>query len=178
MEETYSKLNSTQKIVVKLLQQLVYRPDTGYTALYSCFNNWLQSVPTRYWLHSLGTAYPTPTGYRVIRPSPFNSVLILGQVDSKYLQIWLQLTGYSDWLQSLQITRPVYRLYSLIFTKTGCRVITSTTGYRACRQGIQPCFTKTGYRVYPPSPFNSSDRCRSIYKNYFNRLAKYRPVAV
>ena len=41
----------------------------------------------------------------------------------------------TDWLQSLQITRPVYWLYSLIFTKTGCRVITSTTGYRACRQG-------------------------------------------
>ena len=88
----------------------VYRPGTDYTALVQL---------TR-----------PPTGYRVIRPSPFNSVLILGQVDSKYLQIWLQLTGYS-----LQITRPVYWLYSLIFTKTGCRVITSTIGYRACRQG-------------------------------------------
>ena len=118
MEETRSKLNSTQKIVVNLLQQLVtectdrvpatqsctvasttayrvYRPVTGYTVLYSCFNNCLQSVPTRYRLYSLCTAYPTPpTGYRVIQPSPFNSVLILGQVDSKYLQIWLQLTGY------------------------------------------------------------------------------------
>ena len=84
MEETYSKLNSTQKIVVNLLQQLVteytdrapatqpctvasatgyrvYRPGTGYTAFYSL---------------------PDPTVYRVIRPSPFNSVLILGQVDS------------------------------------------------------------------------------------------------
>ena len=92
----------------------VYRPGTGYTALVQ-----LTRPPP-----------PPPTGYRVIRPSPFNSVLILGQVDRKYLQIWLQLTGYS-----LQITRPVYRLYSLIFTKTGCRVITSTIGYRACRQG-------------------------------------------
>ena len=76
MEETYSKLNSTQKIVVKLLQQLiseytdwvpakqpctvasttgyrVYRPVTGYTALYSL---------------------PHPTSYRVFRPSPFNCV--------------------------------------------------------------------------------------------------------
>ena len=40
----------------------VYGPGTG-----------LQSVPTRYRLHSLCTAYPTPAGYRVIRLSPFNS---------------------------------------------------------------------------------------------------------
>ena len=31
----------------------VYRPGTGYSALYSCFNSWLQSVPTGYRLHSL-----------------------------------------------------------------------------------------------------------------------------
>ena len=60
MEETCSKLNSTQKIVVNFIQQLVtectdrvpatqpctvasttgYSVPTGYTALYSCFNNW------------------------------------------------------------------------------------------------------------------------------------------
>ena len=41
--------------LVQLLQQLVtgYRPGTGYTALYTCFNNWLQSVPTDYRLNSL-----------------------------------------------------------------------------------------------------------------------------
>ena len=133
----------------------MYQPGTGYTALYSCFNNWLQSVPTRYRLHSLGTALPPPpppptplTGYRVIRPSPFNSV------DSGAgRQQGSTNMASTDWLQSLQITRPVYRLYSLISTKTS-------------------------YRVYPPSPFNSSGRCGSIYKNYFNRLAKYRPVVV
>ena len=156
----------------------VYRPGTSYTALYSCFNNWLQSVPTRYRLHSLGTAYPTPTGYS----HPTQSIQLCVDSGAGRPQVSTNMTS-TDWLQSLQITRPVYRLYSLIFTKTGCRVITSTTGYRACRQGIQPCFTKTGYRVYPPcpfnsSPFNSSGRCGSIYKNYFNRLAKYRPVAV
>ena len=84
MEETYSKLNSTHNIVVKLLyrvytdsywlQQLVtvYRlvlatqpctlasttgysvpTGTGYTVLYTCFNNnWLQCTYW-YWLHSL-----------------------------------------------------------------------------------------------------------------------------
>ena len=69
----------------------VYRPASQPCTVASTTG---YSVPTRCRLHSLGTAYPTPTGYRVIRPSPFNSVLILGQVDSKYLQIWLQLTGY------------------------------------------------------------------------------------
>ena len=58
--------------LVQLLQQLVIEctdevpatqpcivvsTTTGYTALYSCFNNWLQSVPTGYWLHS--KSHPT-----------------------------------------------------------------------------------------------------------------------
>ena len=62
MKETYSKLNSTQKIVVNFLQQLVtectdrvpvtqpctvasttdYSVPTGYTALYSYPNKWSQ----------------------------------------------------------------------------------------------------------------------------------------
>ena len=87
----------------------VYRPGTSYTALYSCFHNCLQSAPTRYRLHSLCAAYPTQTGYRVIRPSPFNSVLILGQVDSKYLQIWLQLvTESSNHQTSLPAIQPYF----------------------------------------------------------------------
>ena len=97
----------------------VYRPGTGYTALVQLIR---------------------PELVTVIRPSPFNPVLILGQVDSKYLQIWLQLTGYrvlkspdqftgytalfspkpvqsdhlNHWLQSLP-TR--YRLYNLASSK-------------------------------------------------------------
>ena len=117
----------------------MYRPGTGYTAVYSCFNNCLQSVLTRYRLQSLCTAYPTPQLVTVILPSSFNSVLILGQVSTG---IWGRYLGQvstnmasADRLQSLQITRSVYRLYSLIFTKTSYRVITSTTGYRAYQQG-------------------------------------------
>ena len=69
MEGTYSKLNSTQNIVVKLLQQLVTE----------CTDQVLATQP----LYSLPEP---PAGYRVIQPSPFNSVLILEQVNSKHLQ--------------------------------------------------------------------------------------------
>ena len=135
----------------------MYQPGTGYTALYSLSDpNWL--VVT------------------VIRPSPFNSVLILGQVDSTYLQIWLQLTGYRVFKSPDQFTS-----YTALFSPKPVAewspqpLVTEPAGKVPA---IQPCFTKTGYIVYPPSPFNSSGRCGSIYKNYFNRLRKYRPVAV
>ena len=70
--------------------------------------------------------------------------------------MWLQPTSYRvhqlgagcTALTVQCFTRPVYRLYSLVFTKTGYRVITSTTGYRADQvPAIQPC-------VYPSRPFN------------------------
>ena len=49
-----NKRNSTQKIVVKLLQQLVTEFTDRVPATQPCtLNNWLQSVPTRYRLHSL-----------------------------------------------------------------------------------------------------------------------------
>ena len=103
------------RIVASAAGYRVYRPGIGYTAL-------VQLTPP---------PPPPPTGYRVIRPSPFNSV----DSGAGRQQVPTNMAS-TDWLQSLQITRPVYQLYSLIFTKTGCRVITSTTGYRACRQGI------------------------------------------
>ena len=133
----------------------MYRPGTGYTALYSCFNNWLQSVPTRYRLHSLCTTYPTPNWLQS-HPTPVHStVLILGQVDSKYLQIWLQLTGYRVFKSPDQFTGYTALFSPKLVTEPADKV-----------PAIQPCFTKTGYRVYAPSPFNSSGRCGSIYKNY------------
>ena len=59
----------------------MYRPATGYTALYSCFNNWLHSVPTGYRLHSLVqllqqliTVYRPATGYTALY-SCFNNWL-------------------------------------------------------------------------------------------------------
>ena len=99
MEETCSKLNSTQKIVVNLLQQLVTE----------CTDR----VPATQPLYSLHAPPPLPTGYRVIRPSPLNSV----DSGAGRQQVSTNMAS-SDRLQSLQITRPVYRLYSLIFTKT------------------------------------------------------------
>ena len=130
----------------------------------TCFNNWLQSLPTRYRLQALTIQCFTETGYRI---SLVHSTVDLG---AGRQQVSTNMAS-TDRLQSLQITRSVYRLYSLVFTKTGYRVITSTTGYRAYRPGtgyIQPCFTETGYRVYPPSPFNSVDsgagRCGSFDK--------------
>ena len=145
----HSKLNSTQKIVVNLLQQLV--PATQPCTV--AFNNCLQNVPTRYRLHSLCTAYLTPNW---LQSHPTQSIQLLVDSGAGRQQLSTNVAS-ADWLQSLQITRPVYWLHSLIFTKTGYRVITSTTGYRAYQKvpAIQPCFTKTGYRVYPPSPFNS-----------------------
>ena len=135
----------------------MYRPGTGCTALYSCFNNWLQSVPTRYQLHSLCTAYPTQTGYRVIRPSLFNSVLILGQVDSWYLQD----IASTNWLQSLRLaTQPalnsllhINRLQSLPITNQHQESPTqrSSTSWPLL---ISSLFTSlrlmTGLRMYSP----------------------------
>ena len=51
----------------------VYRPDTGYTALYSLSN---------------------PTGYRTLQPGPFIYVFILGRQTASIFNIWLQPTGY------------------------------------------------------------------------------------
>ena len=87
----------------------VYRPGTGYTAL---------------------TVVLHPTGYRVSLPCPFNSV----DFGAGRQQVSTNMAS-ADQLQSPQITRPVYRLYSLVFTKTGYRVITATTGYRAYQPG-------------------------------------------
>ena len=61
MEETRSKLNSTQKIVVNLLQQLVTECTDQVLATQPCTvasTNWLQSLPTGH------TACFTLTGYR------------------------------------------------------------------------------------------------------------------
>ena len=170
------KLNSTQKIVVNCFSNCLQSVLTGagYTALYPCFNNWLQSVPTgytalyscfnnclqsvqtRYRLHNLGTAYPTPTGYRVIRPSPLNSVLILGQVDSKYLQIWLQLTGYRVCKSqtSLPSIQPYFHQNRLQSDHLNHWLQSLPTRYRL-------------YNLASPKPVTES-----------TQLANYRPVAV
>ena len=118
MEEMCGKLNSTQKIVVNLLQQLVTECTDRVPATQPLYNLPRPPCP------------PPPTGYRVIRPSPFHSV----DSGAGRPQVSTNMAS-TDRLQSLQITRPVYRLCSLTFTKTGYRAITSTTGYRAYQQG-------------------------------------------
>ena len=61
-------LGMTPEIVKKLLKQLVTELTDQVTATQPC------------------TVCFTQTGYRVYQPSPFNSILILGQVDRKCLQ--------------------------------------------------------------------------------------------
>ena len=137
MEETCSKLNSTQKIVVKFLQQLVTEctTGTGYTALYSL---------------------PDPTSYRVIRPSPFNSVLILGQVSTRYgfNRLVTEPTDRVPTTQpcSLYLTLPVtestYLVHLCVLTLVLNQLYvdswsSSGAGYTVLT--IQ-CFTPTGYR--------------------------------
>ena len=105
MKETYSKLNSTQRIVVNFLQQLVtectdrvpvtqpctvasttdYSVPTGYTALYIYLNYWLQCTD-RVPATQPCTVFST-TGYRVYRlvqatHSSLNSLLHISQLQS------------------------------------------------------------------------------------------------
>ena len=103
MEKTCSKLNSTQKIVVKLLQQLVTECTDGVPATQPC------------------TAYPT--SYRVIRPSPFNYVdygagrqLVSTRHDFNRL-----VTEPTDWVPttqpcSLYLTLPVTESVYLVLS--------------------------------------------------------------
>ena len=113
MEEMPSKLISTQKIVVNLLQQLVTECTDEVPAtqpLYSLPDpNWLQSHPTQ----SIQLGVDSGAGRQHVSTN----------------------MASTDRLQSFQITRLVYQLYSLVFTKTGYRGITSMTGYRAYRPG-------------------------------------------
>ena len=133
-----------------------YRLGTGCTALYSLPNRLQsfyrpspvnsvltgagrQQVSSRYgfnqpvtestdWVPDrqplLYSALPKPVTEYL--PSPFNSVLILGQVDRTHLQE----IALTDWLQSLSTECQLHRPYCSVY------------------------FTHTDYRAYRPSPFN------------------------
>ena len=73
---------------------------TGYTALYSCFNNCLQSVQTRYGLHNLGTAYPTPPNW--LQSHLTQSIQLCVESGAGRQQVSTNMAS-TDWLQSLQI---------------------------------------------------------------------------
>ena len=111
---------------------------TGYTALYTGFNNWLQSVPA-------GTGYtactlPPTTGYSMYQPATGFTAL--------YSSLnWLQCTGYTalytgfnNWLQSV----PAGTGYTALYT--------SATSYRVYRLVLatQPCTLASfyGLQVY------------------------------
>ena len=141
MEETELNTNFIQQLatectyrlhsLVQLLQQLAtgYRPGTGYTALYTYFNNWLQSVPTDYWLNSLVLVTVCSQPYTVAS------------------------TGYS-----VPATQPCtlasttgYRVYRLVLATQPC-TLASATGYRVYRLVLatQPCTLASfyGLQVY------------------------------
>ena len=117
---------------------------TGYTVLYTCFNNnWLQCTDW-YWLHSLVHLlqqlviectgwYWLPALYTC-----FNN--------------WLQCTDWY-WLHSLVhlLQQQLVTVYWLVLTTQPC-TLASTTGYRVYRLVLatQPCTfaSTTGYRVY------------------------------
>ena len=87
---------------------------TGYTVLYTCFNNWLQSVPAG-------------TGYTALYTC-FNN--------------WLQCTDWY-WLHSLVhlLQQQLVTVYLLVLATQPC-TLASTTGYRVYRLVLatQPCF--------------------------------------
>ena len=87
----------------------VYRLVLGYTALYTCFNNWLQSVPAG-------------TGYTALYTC-FNSWVQSVPAGSGYTALY---TCFNNWLQSVWLvlgTQPctlasTYRLQSLLTLAT------------------------------------------------------------
>ena len=101
--------------LVQLLQQLVtgYRPGTGYTALYTCFNNWLQSVPTdrlpakQPCTATLPCTLTSTTGYSVYRPATGFTALY-----SSFN--WLQCTGRGPATQPYTVVSTAgYQLHNL-----------------------------------------------------------------
>ena len=114
----------------------MYRPGTGYTALYTCFNNWLQSVPTSTGYTALYTCFnnrlqnlPTSTGHTALYSS-FNNWLQSVPTSTGHTALftcWLQNVQtdlrLNSLLQLLQQLVTVYRLATQSYT------VASTAGY-------------------------------------------------
>ena len=121
----------------------MYRPGTGYTALYTCFNSWLQSVPTRYRLHSL-----VHLPQRLVTECTDQYYTALYTCFNNWLQSVPTSTGYTAlftcWLQNVQTD---YRLNSLVQLlqqlvtvyrpATQSYTVASTAGYSV--PATQPC---------------------------------------
>ena len=116
---------------------------------------------------------PYPTGYRVSLPSPFNSV----DFGAGRQQV-STIMAATDRLQSLQITRPVYRLYSFASPKPvteSTHLVHSTVGSGAgrCESISKELLQPTGYGVYRPGAglhcpyFDSSLPVFPVTENYW-----------
>ena len=101
MEETYSKLKSSYTALYTCFNNWLQSvpAGTGYIALYTCFNDWLQSVPAG--------------GYRVSRPVPATQSCTLAstlvtECTGRY-QLY-SLVHFSNWLHMASTYRlQVYR---------------------------------------------------------------------
>ena len=81
------RLQSSNHIPFYWLYSLVFTK-TGHI-----FNNWLQSLPTRYWLYSLASPKPVTESTHLVH----STLLILGKVD---VEAFTRITS-ADWLHSV-----------------------------------------------------------------------------
>ena len=184
MEETYSKLDSTQKIVVKLLSNCLQSVLTGNTVLYTCFNNWLQSV--RLVLATQPCTLASTTGYRVYQPVPATQPCTLASTTGCRVYGWYWLHSLVHLLQQLvtectnryRLHSPVHLLQQLVAECTaGTGYTTSYTCFNNWLQSV-PAGTNrvlaTQSLLYSASP----QLVTSIKKKKKKNVYVYRPVAV
>ena len=171
MEETYSKLNSTQKIVVKLFSATGYRV-YGWYWLHSLVHLLQQLVlaaqpctltsTTRYRVYPLvlGTQPCTlvsTTGYRVYwsvlptQPSSTTAYRVYRLVLATQPCTLASTTGYRVYrlvLATQPSSTTTSRVYRLVLATQLC-TLASTAGYRVCRLVLatQPCALASTYRL-------------------------------
>ena len=164
MEETYSKPNSTHKIDVHLLQQLVTEC-TGWYLLHSLVHLLHQPVTectSWYLLHSLvhllQQLVTECTGWYLL-----HSLVHLLQ------QLVTECTGWY-WLHSLlHLLQQLVRVYRLVLATQPC-TLASTYRLQVYKQGA-------GYTVLTVQDF-TPNWLHTKKKKKKKKLAKYRPVAV
>ena len=117
MQETCTNLNSTlhsTELVVKLLQQLVTESTDQVLATQPCI----------FYTHT----HTHPTGYRVYRPSPFNSLLPLG--------FWLQRNNLQDRLTRLPLIGLVTEKSQIKYLQRESWPVRKLAGYSSCLNSL------------------------------------------
>ena len=155
----------------------MYRQGTGYTALYTCFYNWFQSVLT-------GTDYTAL--YACL-----NDWLQSVPVGTCYTAMY---TCFNYWLQSVRLVLATqsgtlasttgYRVYRLVLATQPCTLASTTeysvpagSGYTALYTGFNLPVTKSTNRVLATQSLLYSASPQLVtYKNIYIYI--YRPVAV